>query len=54
MCIMCGFNTAMNDVLRDHKEGAHVILVTRGSSDSLTSGDEKTIKEYAEYYQVHI
>lgn len=52
-CIMCGFNTAMNDVLRDHKEGAHVILVTRGSSDSLTSRDEKTIIEYAEYYQVH-
>ena len=51
-CVLCGFNTAMTEVLGEHKEAAHVIIVTRGSFDTLSVTDEKTIKEYAEYYQV--
>ena len=51
-CLVCGFKTVMTEVLQEHKEGAHVILVTRGKRNALSINDEKTIKEYAEYYQV--
>ena len=51
-CVIYGFNTAITEVLKDDKEGAHIILVTRGTKDTLNGSDENTIKEYAEFYQV--
>ena len=53
-CVLCGVNTAMTEVLGKHKEGAHIIVITRGSSDTLNIQDEVALKEYVEYYQVDI
>ena len=44
----------MQDVLGDHKEGSHVIIVTRGSPDSVSLEDEKIMKEHVEYYQIKV
>ena len=51
-CVLCGVNMAMTEVLGEHKEGAHIIIFTRGSSDTLNIKDEIALKEYVEYYQV--
>ena len=51
-CVMCGVNTALTEVLGEHKEGAHLILVTRAGEDTLDTTDIATIREYTEYYQV--
>ena len=51
-CVLCGVNMAMTEVLGEHKEGAHIIIITRGSSDTLSIQDEIALKEYVEYYQV--
>ena len=53
-CVLCGVNTAMTQVLGEHKEGAHIIIVTRGTTDTLSMKDEIALKEYMEYYQVFI
>ena len=51
-CVLCGINMAMTEVLGDQKEGAHLILVTRGGEDTLADTDMVAINEYIEYYQV--
>ena len=53
-CVLCGVNMAMTEVLGEHKEWAHIIIITRGSSDTLSIQDEIALKEYVEYYQVGI
>ena len=53
-CVLCGVKTVMERVLGDHKEGAHIIIVTRGSNDTLNNSDQSTLREYAEYYQVSL
>lgn len=53
-CVLCGINMAMTEVLGEHKEGAHIIIITRGSSDTLSIMEETVIKEYVEYYQIHV
>ena len=52
-CVMCGVETALSQVLGEHKEGAHLILVTRAGEDTLDTTDMATLKEYIEYYQVN-
>ena len=51
-CVLCGVNMAMTEVLGEHKEGAHIIIITRGSSDTLSIQDEIALKEHVNYYQV--
>ena len=41
-------------VLRNNLGGAHLILVTRGSSSSLSISDEQTIEEYVRYYHIRV
>ena len=53
-CVLCGVNTALTEVLGEHKEGAHLILVTRAGHDTLTQSDMLAIREYVDYYQVRI
>ena len=52
-CVMCGVETALTQVLGEHKEGAHLILVTRAGEDTLDTTDMATLREYTEYYQVY-
>ena len=52
-CVMCGVETALTRVLGEHKEGAHLILVTRAGEDTLDTTDMATLREYTEYYQVY-
>jgi hypothetical protein len=40
-------------VLGEEKEGTHIILVTRGTEDTLSLSDESRIKELLQYYQVN-
>ena len=51
-CVVCGLNMAVNQVLGDNKAGGHIVLVTRGGYDTMSLSDEKTIKEFINYYQV--
>jgi len=39
-------------VLGEEKEGTHIILMTRGTDDTLSLSDESRIKELLKYYQV--
>ena len=50
--MLCGVNMAMAEVLGEHKEGAHLIIVTRAGADTLSDMDMVAIREYVEYYQV--
>ena len=52
--MLCGFQTAVQDVLGEEKAGGHIVLVTRGGYDTMSLSDEKTIKEFINYYQVAI
>ena len=52
-CVMCGVETALGQVLGEHKEGAQLIIVTRAGEDSLDTSHMATLREYAEYYQVN-
>ena len=50
-CIYCGIKAAMDDVLLgngDVAAGAHIILVTRGTNESLQLGDQNAILKYAQ------
>ena len=54
-CVYCGIKAAMEEVLLgngDLAAGAHIILVTRGTNDSLTYDQERTILKYAENNKV--
>ena len=53
-CVLCGVNTALKDVLGDDKEGAHIIVVTRGGADTLSLSDEVVLQEAAAYFQVQV
>ena len=53
-CVLCGVNMAMTEVLGEHKEGAHIIIVTRAGADTLSDMDMLAIREYVEYYQVSL
>ena len=46
------FFFAVQDVLGENRDGAHIILVTRGGQDTLSLTDETRIKEFIMYYQV--
>ena len=51
-CVRCGIKTAMEQVLQGDQAGAHIILVTRGTNDTLDLNDENLILEYVDKYQV--
>ena len=34
--------------------GAHLVLLTRGSSDTLSISDEQTIEDYVKYYHLKV
>ena len=53
-CLLCGVNAALQEVLGEDKEGAHLVLVTRGGPDTLSLGDEATLRQVAEYHQVKL
>ena len=46
------FFLASQDVLGENRDGAHIILFTRGGQDTLSLTDETRIKEFIMYYQV--
>ena len=41
-------------VLRGNMAGAHLILLTRGSPDTLSISDEQTIEDYVKYYHLKV
>ena len=43
---------SLQEVLGEEKSGAEILILTRGSYDTLSLSDEKTIQEYINYYQV--
>ena len=55
-CVFCGIKVAMEEVLLgngDLAAGAHIILVTRGTNDSLSLQQENAILKYAQDNKVH-
>lgn len=53
-CLLCGVQKAIHEVLRINMAGAHLVLVTRGSADTLSISDEQTIEEYVKYYHIKV
>ena len=53
-CLLCGVQKAVHDVLRNDFAGANIILITRGSEDTLSISDEQTIEEYVKYYHIKV
>jgi len=53
-CLLCGVQKAIHDVLRNNMAGAHLILITRGSVDTLTLNDEKTLSDYIKFYHLKV
>lgn len=53
-CLLCGVQQAIQEVLRGNMAGAHLVLLTRGSTDTLSISDEQTIEEYVKYYHLKV
>ena len=53
-CLLCGVHKAIHDVLRNDMAGAHLVIISRGSPDTLSLSDEQTIEEYIKYYQIEV
>ena len=53
-CLLCGVKQAIQEVLRSNMAGAHLILMTRGSTDTLSLSDEQTIQDYVKYYHIKV
>ena len=53
-CLLCGVQKAIHDVLRNNMAGAHLVIISRGSPDTLSLSDEQTIEEYIKYYQIKV
>ena len=53
-CLLCGVHKAIHDVLRNSMAGAHLVIISRGSPDTLSLSDEQTIREYIKYYQIEV
>ena len=53
-CLLCGVQQAIQEVLRGKMAGAHLILLTRGSPDTLSISDEQTIQDYVKYYHIKV
>ena len=53
-CLLCGVHKAIHDVLRNNMAGAHLVIISRGSPDTLSLSDEQTIREYIKYYQIEV
>jgi calcium-activated chloride channel regulator 4 len=53
-CLLCGVQQAIQEVLRGNMAGAHLVLVTRGSADTLSISDEQTIEDYVKYYHIKV
>ena len=52
--MLCGVHKAIHDVLRNDMAGAHLVIISRGSPDTLSLSDEQTIREYIKYYQIEV
>ena len=53
-CLLCGVQQAIQEVLRGNMAGAHLVLLTRGSPDTLSISDEQTIEDYVKYYHLKV
>ena len=51
-CMFCAFRMVMTEVLNGHEEGAHIIILSRGSYDTLSIREEQSMMEFVQYYQV--
>ena len=53
-CLLCGIQKAIHDVLRNNMAGAHLIIMSRGSQDTLKISDEQAIEEYVKFYNMKV
>ena len=53
-CLACLFRNILHQVLKGDTAGAHVILVTRGGSDSASVTDKQIISEYIQKYGLKV
>jgi len=53
-CVACVLDMAVNQVMKEDTAGAHIVLITRGSSDSLSLTDERIIAEYVNNYDIKV
>merc|ERR1719330_419858 len=53
-CVACVLDMAVNQVMEEDTVGAHIVLITRGSSDSLSLTDERIISEYVNNYDIKV
>ena len=53
-CVLCSLQKVLNEVIRDNRAGAHIILITQGSSDTLSLTDEEVIRGYVLDYNIKL
>ena len=45
-CVLCSLQKVLHQVVRDNHAGTHIILITQGSSDTLSITDEAVVRGY--------
>ena len=54
-CVLCALQSVFNDVLStENLAGTHIILMTKGSHDSLSVSDENILKNYISDYNIKL
>ena len=56
-CVFCGFDAAMKSVLSDSVEsaaGAHIVILSRGDSSSLTLREANDIRQYVSNNKIRV
>lgn len=53
-CVLCSLQKVVHEVIKDNHAGAHIILVTQGSPDTLSITDENVIKGYIMDYNIKL
>ena len=53
-CVLCSLQKVVHEVVRDNHAGTHIILLTQGSPDTLSTSDENVIKGYIIDYNIKL
>ena len=53
-CVLCAMQKVIHEVVSDHKAGTHIVLVTRGGSDTLSLTDENILRGHILDYNIKL
>ena len=53
-CVLCAMQKVIHEVVSDHQAGTHIVLVTRGGSDTLSLTDENILRGHILDYNIKL